>query len=484
MNNCILLNAGLFNNKLCSNKLHQNKTKTNYSNNSFNELLESKSSENKSLANRNIIDYKERFKKKDYSIRKVINKLNKAEQNFNETVAKDSIDSKMDEKETLNSDDISIEGLIRNIEYIIKAITNKTTQDASKDIEGNLDCVNGLNKSIELTQQIKQLSELLNQINNNKSITLNQKQNLINMLRSLDGNISKEKFNLLKFIDNSKTKVVLNRGNEEDNKDLINLKSLNSKSNNLKESNFALKKNILKSNIDNNSIQTLNNKSQNNKVTLKYINDNEKQTEKTDNIIINDNSGEAIDLKEKKIEGKLLLQQDQLSTNELNLQKSIDVIENNKGSNYNKVTKEDIIHQIVEKSEMNLKANKSEMVIQLKPDSLGKILLKVEIEKGIIVAKANVENYQVKQLIEANITELRTNLNEHGIEINRFDVEIGKESNFGHQSSFNWNQGNKRQNNKSKKKINSNKIHELLENIQIEKNTSNLLVDGNIDLVV
>lgn len=94
----------------------------------------------------------------------------------------------------------------------------------------------------------------------------------------------------------------------------------------------------------------------------------------------------------------------------------------------NKLDKNSVIEQIIDKAKLIIKDNRSEMKINLKPEILGQLSLKVAVEKGIVTAKAIVENYEVKQLIESNLTQLKDNLEEQGITVQKFDVYVGKDS--------------------------------------------------------
>lgn len=92
--------------------------------------------------------------------------------------------------------------------------------------------------------------------------------------------------------------------------------------------------------------------------------------------------------------------------------------------------KENVIKQVIDKAKFMLEDKKSEMQIKLKPEILGELLLKVEVEKGVVVAKAIVDNYRVKELIETNIIQLKEGLEEQGLDIKTFEVQVGNNSDF------------------------------------------------------
>lgn len=83
-----------------------------------------------------------------------------------------------------------------------------------------------------------------------------------------------------------------------------------------------------------------------------------------------------------------------------------------------------IISQIVEKAMVVLNADKSEMVMDLKPDSLGKLSIKVVTEHGIVMAKFEAESQQVKQVLESNMQLLKDSLEKQGLMVQGFSVSV------------------------------------------------------------
>lgn len=89
------------------------------------------------------------------------------------------------------------------------------------------------------------------------------------------------------------------------------------------------------------------------------------------------------------------------------------------------VDAQEIIDQIVQKAEL-LKSenNNTEMRIQLKPGFLGKMVIKVAIEDGLVTAKFVTESQHVKQLLEANLVTLKQNLEAQGLKVDRTEVNV------------------------------------------------------------
>ncbi len=92
------------------------------------------------------------------------------------------------------------------------------------------------------------------------------------------------------------------------------------------------------------------------------------------------------------------------------------------------VNKAEVINQIVKKAELIFTDTKQEMRMQLEPDNLGKLTLKLAVEKGLITAKFVAESYQVKQIIESNFNELKDMLQEKGLEVQNFSVSVRQDN--------------------------------------------------------
>lgn len=84
----------------------------------------------------------------------------------------------------------------------------------------------------------------------------------------------------------------------------------------------------------------------------------------------------------------------------------------------------DIINQIVEKAGAVIAPDKAEMVMELKPESLGRISLKVVTENGIVMAKFVAENRQVQQVLETNMQILKDSLERQGINVQSLSVSV------------------------------------------------------------
>lgn len=92
------------------------------------------------------------------------------------------------------------------------------------------------------------------------------------------------------------------------------------------------------------------------------------------------------------------------------------------------VTGKEILAQVLAKAKVVLTADKSEMIIDLKPDSLGKLSLKVATEQGVVMAKFVAESQQVKQVLESNMQLLKESLEKQGLNVQGFSVSVRQES--------------------------------------------------------
>lgn len=79
---------------------------------------------------------------------------------------------------------------------------------------------------------------------------------------------------------------------------------------------------------------------------------------------------------------------------------------------------------MVAKAKLFVENGRSEMTIQLKPEQLGNLNIKMVVEDGKMQAQFVTDRAEVKALIEENADMLKTKLSEVGIEINALSVEV------------------------------------------------------------
>lgn len=64
------------------------------------------------------------------------------------------------------------------------------------------------------------------------------------------------------------------------------------------------------------------------------------------------------------------------------------------------------------------------MKIQLKPEFLGKMMIKIALEDGVVTARFITESQQVKHLLEANMGSLKQSLESQGLRVDRTEVNV------------------------------------------------------------
>ena len=72
-----------------------------------------------------------------------------------------------------------------------------------------------------------------------------------------------------------------------------------------------------------------------------------------------------------------------------------------------------------------------ELAVRIQPQSLGKVLLRVAVEEGQLVAKFLTESNQAKGILELNLPQLRESLAKEGLVLERCQVALGWSQEFG-----------------------------------------------------
>lgn len=85
---------------------------------------------------------------------------------------------------------------------------------------------------------------------------------------------------------------------------------------------------------------------------------------------------------------------------------------------------QDVMTKLVEKARMALSNGKSEIIMALKPDSLGNINLKMTMEGDEIRGKIFVDNAEIRDIFTKNLDTVIKSLSEVGINIEGFDVML------------------------------------------------------------
>ena len=97
---------------------------------------------------------------------------------------------------------------------------------------------------------------------------------------------------------------------------------------------------------------------------------------------------------------------------------------------------QDVMTKLVDKARMALSNGKTEIIMALKPDSLGNINLKMTMEGDEIRGKIFVDNAEIKDIFTKNIDTVIKSLSEAGISIEGFDIMFSQDMPSNEQQEF------------------------------------------------
>lgn len=97
--------------------------------------------------------------------------------------------------------------------------------------------------------------------------------------------------------------------------------------------------------------------------------------------------------------------------------------------------KDAVMSQIYDKIKVLNNKDVSEIQVNLKPDELGQVTIKLVMDRGVLVGKILVESNQVKSLIESNIPQIKENLKNQNLNVAEFTVSanLGQDNQTGYQ---------------------------------------------------
>lgn len=127
----------------------------------------------------------------------------------------------------------------------------------------------------------------------------------------------------------------------------------------------------------------------------------------------------------------------EMSSNKNNIQiknlfnPSLDSTLNKIESGNNEIIKEakkvdihELMNQITQKIKINLSENKSEVVMNLKPEFLGKLSVKLEFKDNSISGKFIVDNVYAEKVIKDGMAQLKVAFQNMGMEVSNFDISM------------------------------------------------------------
>ena len=90
----------------------------------------------------------------------------------------------------------------------------------------------------------------------------------------------------------------------------------------------------------------------------------------------------------------------------------------------NMIKFQDLMSKLVEKAQVAVNNGKSEVLMSLNPEYLGKVRLKISMDGDNLIGKIFVDNADVKDIFTKNLDTVITSLSEIGINIEGFDVML------------------------------------------------------------
>ncbi len=85
---------------------------------------------------------------------------------------------------------------------------------------------------------------------------------------------------------------------------------------------------------------------------------------------------------------------------------------------------QDLMGKLAEKAQVAVSNGKSEVLMSLNPEYLGKIRLKISMDGDNLIGKIFVDNADVKDIFAKNLDTVITSLNEIGVNIEGFDIML------------------------------------------------------------
>jgi len=131
----------------------------------------------------------------------------------------------------------------------------------------------------------------------------------------------------------------------------------------------------------------------------------------------------------------------------LNQTKNVQINKTNSSSNLleqYQMFRDKITDNIENSIKLLISSGESKATIQLHPPELGRLQVELIAHENQVTAKINTENIAVKEVIMSNLNQLKSNLENNGTQINKFDVEVGGFKNQMEQDFSNGETGGKR----------------------------------------
>ena len=87
-----------------------------------------------------------------------------------------------------------------------------------------------------------------------------------------------------------------------------------------------------------------------------------------------------------------------------------------------------VMEQVTPKLQFAMRSGLTEMRIQLRPESLGDMRMRIRVEGDVVLAKIEVENQQVKEILERNLPMLKDALSQQSLSAGSFEIRVSNNS--------------------------------------------------------
>ena len=354
---------------------------------------------------------------------------NNKEENTEDKIDNKNLENSLEDKKTENIEKNSIKENSNDLNSDKKKIESlKSIKEKAKNIIETIEENNLPAKNIKLGKNAEKLSSL--------NMPKEEKENLIKEINDLNKEIKKleskelndkekeELLNLFESLENIKNIILENsKEKNESIKDIKELQIKNLEEKNIKELKENLKETELNKNAENIEEITsdynfdLEDNIQLNKRENKAENLNNNFSNNLNRTISDDNGAELtiINMKDSP-EG--------VNLKGFNHYNNVSKTQSSNNLTENMIKFQDLMGKLVEKAQVAINNGKSEVLMSLNPEYLGKVRLKISMEGDNFVGKIFVDNAEIKDIFTKNLDTVITSLNEIGINIEGFDVML------------------------------------------------------------
>ena len=356
---------------------------------------------------------------------------NDSKQIKNNKEENNNIENSLEDKKTENAENNAIKENSNDLNSDKKKIeTLKSIKEKAKNIIENIEKNNLLVKDLKADKNSEKLSSSF------LNMTKEEKENLIKEINDLNKEIKKleskelnenekeDLLNLFESLENLKNIILENSKEKSENiKENKELQIKNLEEKNIKELKENLKETELNNNLENIEETDLEynfdleDNIQSNKRENKTENLNNNSNNNLNNTISDDNGAEItiINMKDSP-EGANL--------KGFNHYNNVSKTQSGNNLTENMIKFQDLMGKLVEKAQVAINNGKSEVLMSLNPEYLGKVRLKISMEGDNFVGKIFVDNAEIKDIFTKNLDTVITSLNEIGINIEGFDVML------------------------------------------------------------